>query len=85
VASKRTGDGGEGSAASVLGERAAQALREGKGSEEMCGETQWGSSPFIGGRGSAGEGWPGSIMPVLMALTPLKTGKGLRGDLREGE
>jgi hypothetical protein len=85
VASRRTGDGGEGSAASVLGERAAEVWREGKRSEERCGETRWGCSPFIGGRGSAREGWPGSLTPALMALTPLKMGEGLRGDLREGK
>jgi hypothetical protein len=82
---KRTGDGGEGSAASVLGERVAQAWREGKRSGERCGETRWGCSPFIGGRWSAGEGWSGSLTPVLMALTPFKMGEGLRGDLREGK
>jgi hypothetical protein len=32
-------------------------------------------SLFIGGRGSAGEGWPGSLTLALMALTPLKTGE----------
>jgi hypothetical protein len=58
---------------------------EGKRSGERCGETRWGCSPFIGGQGSAGEGWPGSFMLALMALTPLKTGEGLRGDLREGK
>jgi hypothetical protein len=31
---------------------------------------------FYRGRGSAGEGWPG-LTPVLMALTPLKTGGGV--------
>jgi hypothetical protein len=82
---RRTGDGGEGSAVSVLCERAAQAWREGKTSGERYGETRRGCSPFIGGQGSAGEGWPGSLMPVLMALTPLKTWEGLRGDLMEGK
>jgi hypothetical protein len=52
----------------VLGERVAQAWREGKRSGERCGETRWRCSPFIGGRGSADEGWPGS-------LTSLKTGR----------
>jgi hypothetical protein len=85
AASRRTGVGGEGSAASMLGERAAQAWREGKRSGERCGETRWGCSPFIGGRGSTGEGWPGNLTPALMALTPLKTGEGLRGELREGK
>jgi hypothetical protein len=79
AASRRMGDGGEGSAASVLGERVAQAWREGKRSGDSCGETRWGCSPFIGGRGSVGEGWPGSLTPTLMALTPLKTGEGLTG------
>jgi hypothetical protein len=43
----------------ALGERAAQARREGNRSGERCGDTRLGSSPFIGGRGSAGEGSPG--------------------------
>jgi hypothetical protein len=77
------GDSGEVSAASVLGERAAQVWREGKRSGERCGETRLGCSPFIGGRGSAGEGWPGRLTSALMVLTPLKTGEDLRGDLRE--
>jgi hypothetical protein len=79
------GDGGEGSAASVLSERVAQAWREGKRGGERCGETRCRCPPFIRSRGSAGEGWPGSLMPVLMALMPLKTGDGLRGDLGEGK
>jgi hypothetical protein len=40
---------------------------------------------FYSGRGSAGEGWTGRLMPMLMALTPLKTGEGLKGKLREGK
>jgi hypothetical protein len=40
---------------------------------------------FYRDQGSAGEGWPGSLTPALMALTPLKTGEGLRGKLREGK
>jgi hypothetical protein len=79
------GDDGESSVTLVLGERVAQAWREGKRSEERCGETRWRCSPFICGRGSAGEGWPGSLTPALMALTPLKMGEDLRGDLREGK
>jgi hypothetical protein len=55
VASRRTGDDGEGSVASVLGERVAQAWREGKRRGERCGETRWRCSHFIGGRGSTGE------------------------------
>jgi hypothetical protein len=61
--------------AAALGERAAQAWREGKRSEERCGETRRGCSPFIGGRGSAREGWPGLLTPALMALMPLKMGR----------
>jgi hypothetical protein len=57
----------------------------GKRRGERCGETRWGCSPFIGGRGSVGERWPGCLTLVLMALTPLKTGEGLGGDLREGK
>jgi hypothetical protein len=48
-------DSGEGSVASVLGERVAQVWREGKRSGERCGETRWRCSPFIGGQGSVGE------------------------------
>jgi hypothetical protein len=40
---------------------------------------------FYSGWGSAGEGWLGRLTPALMALTPLKTGEGLRGKLREGK
>jgi hypothetical protein len=59
VASRRMGDGREGSAASVLGERAAEVWREGKRSEERCGETRWGCSPFIGAGGALGRGGQG--------------------------
>jgi hypothetical protein len=85
AASRRMGDGGEGSAASVLSDRVAQAWREGKRSGVRCDETRWRCSPFIGGRGSAGEGWPASLTPALMALMPLKIWEGLRGDIREGK
>jgi hypothetical protein len=40
---------------------------------------------FYRGRGSFGEGWPRGLTPALMALTPLKMGEGLRGELREGK
>jgi hypothetical protein len=30
---------------------------------------------FYRGRGRTGEGWLGRLMPVLMALTPLKMGR----------
>jgi hypothetical protein len=40
---------------------------------------------FYRSRGSAGEGWPGGLTPALMALTPLKTGEGLRGKIKGGE
>jgi hypothetical protein len=40
---------------------------------------------FYRGRGSTGEGWPGSLTLALMALIPLKTEKGLSGDLIEGK
>jgi hypothetical protein len=43
----------------ALGERKARAWREGNGSGERCGELWGWCSPFIGGRGSAGEGWSG--------------------------
>jgi hypothetical protein len=40
---------------------------------------------FYRGRGSTEEGWLGGLTLALMALTPLKTGEGLRGELREGK
>jgi hypothetical protein len=42
----RPGDGGEDSAATMLGESAAQAWREEKRSGERCGETWGWCSPF---------------------------------------
>jgi hypothetical protein len=42
---------------------------------------------FYRGRGSTGEGWPGQLTPVLVALTPLKTGQldeRLRSMIKEG-
>jgi hypothetical protein len=74
--------------AAALGGRAAQAGREGNRSGERCGEARGGCSPFIGDQGSAGEGWPGWLTPVLMALTPLKTGRldeRLRREIKGGE
>jgi hypothetical protein len=44
-----------------------------------------GGARFYRGQGSIGEGWPGGLTPVLMALTPLKTGEGSREELREGK
>jgi hypothetical protein len=46
-----------------------------------------GARLFIGGRGSAEEGWPGWLMRALMALTPLKMGRldeRLRSAIKEG-
>jgi hypothetical protein len=40
--------------AAALGERAAQAGREGNRSRERCGEARGGSSPFIGAGGAPG-------------------------------
>jgi hypothetical protein len=45
--------------AAALGERKARAWREAKRGWERCGELWGWCSPFIGGRGSAGEGWLG--------------------------
>jgi hypothetical protein len=45
--------------AAVLGERAAQAGREGNRSGERCGESRGGCSPFIGARGALGRGGRG--------------------------
>jgi hypothetical protein len=42
---------------------------------------------FYRGSGSTGEGWPGQLMPTLMALTPLKMGRldeRLRSAIKEG-
>jgi hypothetical protein len=79
------GNGGEGSVASVLGERKARAWRDAKRGWERCGELRGWCSPFIGVRGSTGEGWPGWLMPALTALTPLKAGEGLRGKIKGWE
>jgi hypothetical protein len=71
----------------ALGERAAQAGREGNRSGERCGEARGGCSPFIGVGGSVGEGWPRRLTPALMALTPLKMGRldeRLRSAIQEG-
>jgi hypothetical protein len=43
----------------ALGERVAQAGREGSVSGERCGELWGGCSPFIGARGAAGRGGRG--------------------------
>jgi hypothetical protein len=43
-------------AAAALGERAAQAEREGNRSGERCGEARGGCSPFIGDGGAPGRG-----------------------------
>jgi hypothetical protein len=84
-----TGDGGggragRGGAREVLtGDRGVAPRRRTGGSErwrlelvagakEGCGV----SSPFYRGWGSAGEGWPGGVTAVLMALTPLKRLRG---------
>jgi hypothetical protein len=46
--------------AAALGERAAQAGREGNRSGEQCGEARGGCSPFIGAGGAPGRvGWGG--------------------------
>jgi hypothetical protein len=45
--------------AAALGERKARAWREVKRDWERCSELWGWCSPFIGCRGSAGEGWPG--------------------------
>jgi hypothetical protein len=55
----------------ALGERVAQAGREGNVSGERCGEL-WGVLTFYRSRGSSREGWPGRLMLALMALSPLK-------------
>jgi hypothetical protein len=45
--------------AAALGERAAQAGREGNRSRERCGEARGGCSPFIGAGGAPGRGGRG--------------------------
>jgi hypothetical protein len=45
--------------AAALGERAAQAGREGNRSGERCGDPRGGSSPFIGAGGAPGRGGRG--------------------------
>jgi hypothetical protein len=58
VALRRTSDDGEGSVVSVLSEREVRPRRGGNESGERCGEARRGCSPFIGGRGGAGEEMP---------------------------
>jgi hypothetical protein len=82
---RSSGGGGAESEVAVLGEREARAWREAKRGWERCGGTLGVVLAFYRGRGSIGEGWPGGLTPVLKALTPLKTGEGLRGELREGK
>jgi hypothetical protein len=45
--------------AAALGERKSRVWREAKRGWERCGELWGWCSPFIGGRGRTGEGWPG--------------------------
>jgi hypothetical protein len=59
AASRRTGDDGEGSVVSALGERKARVRREGNVSGERCGEAQGGCSPFIGAGGALRRGGRG--------------------------
>jgi hypothetical protein len=70
---------------SALGENVAQAGREGSVGGERSGELWEGCSPFMGVGGAPGRGGRVINAGALMALTPLKTGEGLRGDLREGK
>jgi hypothetical protein len=53
---RRGGRATTGMALSALGERVAQAGREGSVSGEMCGELWEGCSPFIGAGGAPGRG-----------------------------
>jgi hypothetical protein len=67
----------------VLSGSAAQARRERKRSGERCGETRWWCSPFIGGRGSAGEGWPGGVNADVNGFNAIEDGgvfkRGIKG------
>jgi hypothetical protein len=65
--------------AAALGERKARVWRKAKRGWKRCGELWGWCSPFIGARGSAGEGWPGRLTPALMALTSLKMAGLMRG------
>jgi hypothetical protein len=65
--------------AAALGERKAQVWREAKRGWKRCGELWGWCSPFIGAGGSTGEGWPGRLMPTLMALMPLKMAGLMKG------
>jgi hypothetical protein len=82
---RRTGDGGEGSAASVLGERVAQAWRDGKRSGERCGETRWRCSPFIGGWGSAWGGVAGEFNAGINGFNAIKVGGGFKRGFKGGK
>jgi hypothetical protein len=78
------GDGGEGSAASVLGERVAQAWREGKRSGERCGETRWRCSPFIGSGGAPG-GVAGEFNTGVNGFNVIEGGGGFKRGFEGGK
>jgi hypothetical protein len=79
--SRRTGNDGEGSVVSALGEREVRARREGNESGKRCGEARRGCSPFIGGRGVPERKcrW---VTAGDLRLTPLMGGEGVNGDSR---
>jgi hypothetical protein len=56
--------------------RAKEGVKELRREEVRCGESRGSHHPFIGVEGSAGEGWPGGVTAALMALMPLKAGRG---------
>jgi hypothetical protein len=85
AAAWRPGNGGAEPEAATLGEGEPREWREVKRSWERCGELRGWCSPFIGVGGAPGRGGRGGLTPVLMALMPLKTGEGLRGESREGK
>jgi hypothetical protein len=64
----------------VIGERAAQAWREGKRSGERCGETRWGWSPFIWGRGSTGE-----FNASVNGFNAIEDGGGFKREIKGGK
>jgi hypothetical protein len=57
----------------ALGERAAQAGREGNRSGERCGEARGGCSPFVGARGAPG-GVAGVVNTGVIGFNAIEDG-----------
>jgi hypothetical protein len=65
--------------------RAKEGAKELRREGMRCGESRGSHHPFIGAGGERRRGVAGGVMAALMALTPLKAWKRLRGGLRRGK